>query len=110
VRWQAFTPERHPLVDDVLATPLGRVFRWFAMGKLAARVRATPDGGFEVEVDDIRYGFPGGAPDQGIWGIRRRYDPAGRPAGEVERFRRDLPAGVGALFVTFWQLLTGRAA
>lgn len=110
VQWQAFTPERHPLVNDVLETPLGRVFRWFAMGKLAARVRRTPDGGFEVEVDDIRYGFPGGAPDQGIWGIRRLYDRGGRPVGEVERYRRELPAGVGSLLATFWQLLTGRPA
>jgi len=109
VRWQAFTPERHPLVNDLLATPLGRVFRWFAMGKVAARVREVPGGGFEVEVDDLRYGYPGGPPDQGIWGIRGRYDGAGRPVGEVERYRRALPAGVRALLATFWRHLIGRA-
>ena len=104
--WQVFTPDRHPLVDRVLATRLGRLFRWFAMDQLAPRVIQTRDG-FTVEIDDIRYGIPGSTPGHGLWGIRERFDREGRRLSPVERFRRPLPAPFLELLQRLWLYLKG---
>ena len=89
--WQSFAaPGRDARVDDVLDTWRGRVFAQFAMDQLAWRVH-TDGNGAVVEVEDLRYGFPGPPPDRGLWGIRARYAEGVRRVGPVERFtRRDL--------------------
>ncbi|MBN2489508.1 MAG: metal-dependent hydrolase [Planctomycetes bacterium] len=109
IRWQSFSPSRDPLVEEVLATRLGRIFRWFAMEQLAAAVIERPDG-YTVEIDDLRYGIPGAPAAHGLWGIRATFDRARRPRGEVERFRRPLPAPPGAVLRQFWLELLGTPA
>ena len=85
-RWQSFAPTEHPLVDELDATPEGRLFRWFAMDETHGRVRDTGDG-FVVELEDLRYGLPG-PPEEGMWGVRAFFDRGGTLRGPVERFRR----------------------
>lgn len=107
IAWRRFIPEKHPLADTVLETPLGQAFQWFSMGQYTARV-SRESGGFLVELDDLRYGYPVGPPDHGLWGIRARFDPSGARLGEVQRFRRSLPVGLGPLLRDLWQDVMGR--
>jgi hypothetical protein len=60
----------------------------------AGRVLENPNGRTDVEIDDLRYGFPG-QPADGFWGIRVPLDDAGRPAGPAVRFNRPLPPSSG---------------
>lgn len=103
ITWRRFTPDRGPLVDRVLATERGRIFRWFAMDQIAASV--DRDAGI-VEVDDVRYGTPG-RPTRGLWGIRATIAADGRVA-EVAKIRRARPRDVGALLSAMWRGLRGR--
>lgn len=101
IHWRSFTPDHHPLVDELRRTREGEIFVWFAMGQVAPRVIQHADG-FVVELDDIRYGFPG-PPDEGIWGIRAEFDADGRLRGGVQRFDRPRPASVGMLLRQLWR-------
>ena len=74
-----------PQLRQVEESEGGRIFQWFAMGEPVARVRHFP-GGASVEVDDLRYGFPGN-PERGLFGIRATFDAEGRLQGEVQRTR-----------------------
>ncbi len=104
-------PPPHPLVDALARTREGSIFIWFAMGEVYPRVRAAP-GGAVVELDDLRYGFPG-RPDQGMWGIRARFDPAGRLRGPILRYSRPAPGSgldlVGGLWRATWGDFSGFA-
>ncbi len=65
------------------------------------RVVEASDGRTFVEIDDLRYGFPG-RPADGLWGIRVPLDDAGRPAGPAARFNRPLrPSSAEALGFLF---------
>ncbi len=108
IAWRRFTPETHPLADTVLETPLGQAFRWFSMGQVTARVSRDPKG-FLVEIDDLRYGYPIGPPDRGLWGIKARFDSSGTRVGEVQRFRRPPPVDIGTLVKALWQDVVGRS-
>ena len=66
----------------------GRILQWFADGLVVGRV---VEDGAAVELDDLRYGFPG-RPEQGLWGIRVPLGRDGRPSGPASRFNRPLPA------------------
>ena len=92
------------------STPRGRreearLLEWFAKGEATARVAATPEGAI-VELDDLRYGFPG-RPQDGLWGVRVRLDAAGRPIGPGERFDRALPAPASELVGRIWRETLG---
>jgi inner membrane protein len=89
IEWQAFEEPRDPRVDEARRTREGRILEWFAAGQTAAAVVATPIGP-AVEIDDLRYGFPG-RPRQGLWGLRVRFDEAGRAREPAERLQRELP-------------------
>jgi hypothetical protein len=89
-RWESFVPPTDPRIDAARATPEGRILEWFADGLTAGRVVNGTEGSATVEIDDLRYGFPG-TPQDGFWGIRVPLDPTGRPAGPAERFNRPLP-------------------
>jgi hypothetical protein len=92
IAWSGFTADAGPAVAAVRAHPTGRMFEWFAMGETAARSR--PEGGRTVvEIDDLRFGFPGD-PRRGLWGIRGVVGPTGQLEGPVEPFRRERPPGV----------------
>ncbi len=95
VAWQRFTMQEHPLIEQVRSTWEGKTFEWFAMGEMSSRIRNEGKGTL-VEIDDIRYGFFG-PPDQGIWGIRARFDEEDRLLGEVRRFQRPYPSPWGTL-------------
>ena len=104
IRWESFTQARGPLVDAAFATTEGRVFEWFAMGEATPRVET--DGELRlVELDDLRYGFPG-SPRDGFWGVRVRLGADGRPL-DAERFQRPLPAPVSRLLYTIWRETLG---
>jgi inner membrane protein len=89
IAWESFTQAEGPPVDAARSTPEGRLFEWFAMGEAASRVERR-DGRLVVELDDMRYGFPG-HPRDGFWGVRVTLDAEGRPLGPGERFERPLP-------------------
>ena len=58
-----------------------------------------------VELDDLRYGFPG-APRDGFWGVRVRLSEDGRLL-EAARFQRPLPAPVSSLLYSIWRETLG---
>ena len=89
IAWERFEAASGPGVEAARLTEEARVFEWFAMGEATPRVEATADGAV-VEIDDLRFGFPG-RPRDGLWGVRVRLDAAGWPVGPGERFDRALP-------------------
>ena len=102
--WEQFQEtEPNPLVLRLLATPRGQVFSWFAMEEISARVVAEPPG-FIVEVDDLRYGFPG-TPRRGMWGIRGVFGQNEQLLAPVERTRHPNPPRIGAK--ALWRALWG---
>lgn len=102
IEWKSFAPEADPRIDRFLSTREGEVFTWFAMNQISTRV-IEGEYGTTIEIEDLRYGFPG-PPDEGLWGVRGRYDDQGNLEGEVEYFQRSLPASIPALVV---QLMKG---
>jgi inner membrane protein len=105
VAWERFEAASGPAVDAARLTEEVRVLEWFAMGEATPRVEATPDGAV-VELDDLRFGFPG-RPRDGLWGVRVRLDSAGRPVGPGERFDRALPAPASQLLGQVWRGILG---
>jgi inner membrane protein len=95
----------HPLIDALAQTREAAIFTWFAMGETAARVTQNGDG-FAVEIDDLRYGFPGGAA-MGYWGIRGDFDADGRLRGPVRRIEHHPPDSTGALLRRLWRAAWG---
>ncbi len=95
ISWAEALVPRHPLIEALARSREGRVFAWFAMDETYPRV-LQGDATATVEIDDIRYGFPGPASD-GIWGIRGHFDAQGRLLAPVERFHRPLPLPAGAV-------------
>jgi inner membrane protein len=98
-RWERFTPPTDPRIDAARATREGRILEWFADGLVEGRV---VDDGAAVELDDLRYGFPGQR-DRGFWGIRVPLDPSGRPQGPASRFTRPLPEAPSRLLARIWR-------
>ncbi|MCA9629005.1 MAG: metal-dependent hydrolase [Myxococcales bacterium] len=86
IAWQSFELEPSADVERVLATPEGRLFRWFSKGQLAWQVHRLENGGKRVELDDLRYGMPA-APRRGFWGVDAELSPGGDVLG-VHRARR----------------------
>jgi inner membrane protein len=105
IAWEPFFPARGPLVEAAEATREAQVLEWFAMGQAAPRLLET-QGGAIVEIDDLRYGFPG-RPRDGLWGVRVRFDAALRPIGRGERFSRALPSPPGELIGQIWRRMFG---
>ena len=106
VQWSRFTIQEHPMIEKLAQTRAGRIFFWFACGEVAPRVMELDDA-FVVEFDDLRYGFFE-EPDQGIWGIRGRFDLDGNLQGEVVRFSRRLDVRMGT-FLALWRAAFGLA-
>jgi inner membrane protein len=105
IAWAGFTQAEGAPVEAARATPEGRLFEWFAMGEAASRVERR-EGRLVVELDDLRYGFPG-TPRDGFWGVRVTLDEQGRPLGPGERFERPLPAPVSKILYTLWRETLG---
>ena len=101
IAWERFEAASGAAVEAARLTDEMRVLEWFAMGEATPRVEATP-GGSVVEMDDLRFGFPG-RPRDGLWGVRVRLDAAGRPVGPGERFDRALPAPPSELVGRIWR-------
>lgn len=97
IAFQRFREPDDARLDAALATPEGRLFAWFAMGQITARVV-----GSAVEIDDLRYGY-GEEPAHGLWGLRVPLDAAGRPSGSVERFNRRPRAAIVSTFGVLWR-------
>jgi inner membrane protein len=108
IAWTRFEAARGPLVAAARGTWEAGVLEWFAMGQTAARLETTAEGAV-VEIDDLRYGFPGRARD-GLWGVRVRLDPAGRPVGPAERINRRPASPPGELMGQLWRRTLGLAA
>jgi len=107
-RWKSFDDASpHPLVERLASTPRGRIFTWFAMNETAARVTPGPRG-TAVEIDDLRYGFPG-SPERGMWGIRAVFDEEQQRVGPVERTRHPAPSGINpdSLWRAMWGDFSG---
>jgi hypothetical protein len=105
IAWESFEAASGPAVEAARLTEEGRILEWFAMGEATPRVEATT-GGAVVEIDDLRFGFPG-RPRDGLWGVRVRLDAAGRPLGPGERFDRALPAPASELVGRIWRETLG---
>ncbi len=86
----------------------GRLMRWFALDDVVVHTTRLPDGSALVEMEDLRYGMPGQPPSRSMWGVRARYDAAGRRTGPVERFRR--PRAEGTSLAVLGELTLGRFA
>lgn len=101
--WERFRPTQgNPLAKRVEESEGGRIFQWFAMGETVTHVFPIP-GGTVVEIDDLRYGFPGN-PERGFFGIRAVFGPEGHLRGEIERARHSPPTpSLGA----FWRAIFG---
>jgi len=84
----------------------GRLFVWFAMEETLTRREQTPKGTL-ISIEDLRYGLPGGRPDQGLWGIAALYDDEGRPVGEIERFSRRRSGRVAPIVGALWHATWG---
>jgi inner membrane protein len=84
IEWGVAPRYRDARIDEILATPEGRIYAWFSNGLLAADIVAE-DGGHRVRLVDLRYGY---VPDplRSLWGIDTRFDSAGRMLGPPERF------------------------
>jgi inner membrane protein len=102
---ERFSPPEHPLVEKLRSTREGSIFVWFAMGEVAPRVIEQADDRTLIEIDDLRYGYPG-SPDQGIWGIRALFDERGELVGRVQRFNRRRSGRVPSL-ESFWRAVQG---
>jgi inner membrane protein len=105
IAWERFAAASGPAVEAARLTEEAQVFEWFAMGEATPRVEATADGSV-VEMDDLRFGFPG-RPRDGLWGVRVRLDAAGRAVGPGERFDRALPAPASELVGRIWRETLG---
>ncbi len=106
VAWHRFTIPEHPMIERLADTKAGRIFQWFASGELAPRLIDVKDE-FIVEFDDLRYGLPE-RPEQGLWGIRGRFDREGNRVGDVVRFRREVSVRREA-FASLWNAIFSRA-
>jgi inner membrane protein len=104
IGWQRFKPAEGPLVAAIRQTPEGRLFEWFASGETSARVTRAP-GVVLVEIEDLRYGY-GEAPDEGLWGIRGRFEGDRQQPGRVQRFTRQ-PRGVARVLTLLWRSTFG---
>ena len=105
IEWERFTAASGPLVEAARGTDEARILEWFAMGEATPRVVAGPEGAV-VEIDDLRYGFPG-RPRDGLWGVRVRLDAGGRALVPGERFDRELPAPASELLGQIWRETLG---
>jgi hypothetical protein len=76
------------------------------MEETTARVIPTKSG-TRVEIDDLRYGFPG-RPERGMWGIRGEFDENGNLIGPVRRIRAGGPRGLS--LDAFWTATFGDPA
>jgi inner membrane protein len=104
IAWEWFAEAHGPQVDAARASGEARLFEWFAMGEVSARLVPGAGGAAAVEFDDLRYGVPG-RPRDGLWGVRVRLDPGGRVEGG-ERIDRPLPRG-RALLRELWRRSVG---
>lgn len=108
IHWERYTRiDHHPTVQAALATPSGKVFHWFAMGRLHWTVLADTGspGGHIVEARDYRYGLPGGS-ELGFWGLRYRFDAQHRLRGRPEILAERPPPSQGG-FRQMWDGLWG---
>lgn len=93
IDWAVVEEQDDSRIAHTRASEQGQLFEWFAAGQTLGRIEH--DGALTVvELDDLRYGTLE-APEVGMWGIRLRFDAAGRQVGKTERFRRELPTTVG---------------
>lgn len=87
--WQSTPePKTSPESRELAQTWEGQLMAWFALDNIALVTTRLPNGGALVEMEDLRYGFPGQAPERSMWGVRASYDAAGQRQGPVQRFRR----------------------
>jgi hypothetical protein len=105
IAWERFEAASGPAVEAARLTHEARIIEWFAMGEATPRVEPTA-GGAVVEMDDLRFGFPG-RPKDGLWGVRVRLDADGRAVGPGERFDRALPAPASELVGRIWRETLG---
>jgi inner membrane protein len=105
VAWRRFTVPDHPMIMKLAETREGRLFDWFASGQVVPRVIEMKSG-FVVEFDDLRYGFFE-EPENGIWGIRGKFDMKGNLTGNVVRFQRDFPVRLET-FLDLWRATFGQ--
>ena len=85
IYWATAPRRNDERVTALKRTEEGRIFSWFARGRLGNRIVET-DGRQIVELSDLRYGFDWDA-ESGMWGIRVALDNDGQVLGPPERFR-----------------------
>lgn len=111
IQWQRIPrPETSTPMAAAQATHDGRIFRWFADGRLhwTQKPDAAPDnpGGVLLEARDYRYGLPGDSV-LGFWGLRFRADAQGRVLGEPGMLAERPPFSRAGL-LEMWQGLHGQ--
>jgi len=71
IRWRpvASDPRAEALMEKFAKTEEGEIFFAFANGPLKTVVETNGDGGVDLKLNDMRYGYPG-ATLAGLWGLR----------------------------------------
>lgn len=109
IRWQRFSQALSaPALQAAQDSRPGRVFGWFAMGRLhwtlLADSHPANPGGHVVEARDYRYGAPGA--ETGFWGLRFRLDAENRLIAAPVRLS-ERPSADRAAFRTIWNGIWG---
>ena len=63
-------------------------------------------GGHLIQIEDLRYGFPGMPADRGMWGIQARYNTRGQRLGDVSRYQmaaRSSSSSMQEILGVLWQ-------
>lgn len=105
IKFESLDRPDDPLVAAALQSRRGRVFTWFAMDMVSARVERHANGAI-VYLHDQRYG-PVTHPREGLFGVAARFDAVGRLLGVHQTPpRRDFDLA-GELMAS-WRLIRGR--
>jgi inner membrane protein len=86
ISWTCLARVDEPRVRVVADTEAGRVFAHFAAGRVWPRLVPLDDGGVEIRLTDLRYGFPGDTV-AGWWGVEASVDAEGRLAAQPRRIQ-----------------------
>lgn len=104
IAWTRLPLGRTPAIDAVRATHEGRVFDWFAMGKVQWTEMTGAEGARRVTGYDLRYGMPGAEPS--FWGLAAEVGPDGTLAAPPAPISVPRPTD-SAAFRAYWRAVTG---
>jgi inner membrane protein len=88
IAWQCMDELFNPLAEKLKSTREGKLFNWFAMGKVRTVIKHLDHGNTLVQLNDLRYGFPG---TPSLWGIEAIFNNKGERISSIEYFSHRPP-------------------